>query len=235
MGYQLSGCDTGGLPVYLIKPMLERYDIPYLVETGSAAGGSARLAATLFKKVFSIELVEDRIELENVPPNVSFLQGDSTELLPEIISELLKLKTAKGAEERQWVLFFLDAHYSGDTPNESDYPECPVLEEIKIVSEYGEDAIIVIDDARLFFGSPPHPHDPTEWPSICEIFHLLKEKFPYHHITIEDDYVLAIPVHLKQAIDEEWRNRFSIRYPNSKDKLKSQVKDVYKELINYIT
>lgn len=231
MGYQTNGVTTGGVPTHLVQPLLDNFKIPYFVETGTANGDSARWAASLFFKTWTIELVKDRAETKSFSDKIEFLEGDSTELLPEIIQELLELK---GNQEHQYVLFYLDAHYSGDTPNESDYPECPVLNEIKAIAEYGEDAIIIIDDARLFFGSPPYPHDPTEWPSISEIFWVLQNFFPYHHITITDDYVLAIPLHLRKVIDDEWRGRFHIRYPNEKDKLKQQVKDVYKAFLNYI-
>jgi hypothetical protein len=64
---------------------------------------------------------------------------------------------------------------------------------------------------------------------------LLKECFPYHHITITDDYILAMSIHVMQTIDNEWRSRFAIRYPNAEDKLKSQAKDVYKAIIDYLT
>jgi hypothetical protein len=228
MAYMLNGCNTGGLPEHLVKPLVEKYDIPFFVETGTAGGMSVRVAAKLFKKCYTIEIVTDRPDIENAPSNVDFLFGDSAELLPEIISELLILK---GDKEKQYVLFYLDAHYSGDTPNESGHPECPVLDEIKCIAEYGEDAIIIIDDARLFFGRPPYPHNPSEWPSICEIFWRLSNSFPYHHITITDDYVLAIPVHVREVIDKEWAERFNIRYPNDKDKLRGQVKDVYEAFI----
>lgn len=227
----MNGVETGGLPMHLVKPLIDNYDIPYLVETGSAGGDSARLASTMFKEIWTIELIENRAEVKDAPDNIYFLQGDSVELLPQIIEEL---KTIKGDKKNQYVLFYLDAHYSGDTPNESGYPECPVMEEIKAVAEYGEDAIIIIDDARLFFGHPPHPHNPQEWPTVCDIFHLLKEKFPYHHITTTDDYILCISHHTREAIDKEWRERFKIRYPNENDKLKTQVKDVYNALINYM-
>jgi len=167
------------------------------------------------------------------------MNGDSVKLLPDIISELKELK---GDKEYQWVLFYLDAHYSDDVPNESGYPECPVLDEIEAISEYGYCSIIIIDDARLFFGQPPYPHNPEEWPSVLEIFTLLKEKFPFHHITITDDYILAIPLHVRDVIDKEWRDRFNIRYPNAEDKLRVQVKDVhaafmekiYKPFLEYI-
>jgi hypothetical protein len=229
MGFMSNGVATGGLPLHLVKPLLDKYDIPFMVETGTANAESTRLSATMFRKVWTIELIDGRTETKDAPDNISFLVGDSTYLLPPIIEELLSLR---GNKERQFVLFYLDAHYSDIVPNESDYPECPVLDEIKCVAEYGEDAIIIIDDARLFFGSPPYPHDPRQWPSICDIFVLLKEKFPYHHITITDDYILAIPIHVKDVIDKEWRDRFHIRYPNDADKLRGQYKDVWKDVKN---
>jgi len=234
MGYMLNGCDTGGLPVYLIKPMLEKHDIHFLVETGTAGGQSIREAANLFKKCWTIEVIEGRQDIEDAPSNVDFLVGDSAELLSGIIKELKVIKSKKPVAGKQYVLFYLDAHFCGDTPNDTGFPECPLLDEIKSVAEYGEEAIVIIDDARLFFGSPPHPNDPTQWPSICDIFHLLKECFPYNHITITDDYILCIPIHVKETVDKEWRDRFHIRYPSESDKLKGQVKDVYKALINYI-
>lgn len=231
MGFMTNGVATGGLPVHLVKPLVGAYDIPYFVETGTANGDSARLAASMFKKVWTTEVVEGRAEIEDAPDNVKFLTGDSSELLSCIISELLEMK---GEKERQYVLFYLDAHYSDIVPNESDYPECPLLHELLAISDYGEDAAIIIDDARLFFGHPPYPHDPTQWPSISEIFQRLNHYFPYHHTTITDDYVLCIPVHLREAVDQEWRDRFHIRYPNAEDKLRGQVKDVYKAFIEKV-
>jgi len=239
MGYKTNGVVSGGLPIHLVKPLLDNHEILYFIETGSAGGDSAKLSATMFEKVWSIELIKDRTLIDDKPDNVIFLEGDSVALLPSIVQELL---TLKGEKEHQYVLFYLDAHYSDIVPNESDYPECPVLEEIKAIAEYGEDAIIIIDDARLFFGSPPYPHDPTQWPSVSEIFWLLSNFFPYHRITITDDYILAIPLHLRDTIDKEWRDRFHIRYPSAEDKLRGQVKDVhsafmekiYKPFLEYI-
>ena len=223
MGYRTQGVDTGGLPFHLVKPILEKYNVPFFVETGSAGGDSSVLASKLFKKIFSIELIEGRQEIDGAPDNIEFMVGDSVKLLPKIIEGLPK-------KENQYTLFYLDAHYSDDVPNETGYPECPVIEEIKCVAENGYHSIIIIDDARLFFGQPPYPHNPEEWPSIKEIFILLNEKFPYHHITITDDYILAIPLHVRDVIDKEWRERFHIRYPNAEDKLRGQYKDVWQDV-----
>jgi len=239
MGYKLNGCDTGSIPMYLIKPLLEKHSIPYMVETGTASGASVRDAAPYFKKITTIELIGDRPIFENKPTNAEYFIGNSSELLPDIIKELIDLRNNEGSLtenniRQQFVLFWLDAHYSDNVPNESNIPECPILEEIEIVSKYGEDAIILIDDARLFLGSVPYPCNPSEWCGIDEIFAKLKELFPYNYSTIVDDYIISIPIHLKEVWDEQWRNRFEIRYPSEKDKLKSEVKNVYSALLNYI-
>jgi hypothetical protein len=220
MGYRTNGCDTGGFPFYLFKSLIEKYDVPYFVETGTANGDTAKEAIKLFQNVWSIELLDN--ENESSLMGLKYLTGDSVELLPGIIKQI-----KEWVKENQYTIFYLDAHYCGDEENETGYPECPVLKEIEIVAENGYESIIVIDDARLFLGHPPHPHNPKEWPSVLEIFTLLKEKFQYHHITITDDYILAIPLHVRDVIDEEWRNRFHIRYPNDKEKLRTEMKNVY--------
>lgn len=232
MGFRTYGVDTTGLPLHLITPLLNEHEIRYFVETGTAGGESIRKAAGLFERCYTIELIEDRAVKENAPNNILFLTGSSPELLGDIIDEILQTKKV---DEHQFVLFFLDAHYSGDTPNETEFHECPLLDELRVIgNKHSEDAIIIIDDARLFFGHPPYPNNPQEWPAIQDIFVLLKEKFPYHYATITDDYILCVPVHVREVIDAEWRERFHIRYPNDSDKLKDQVIDVYKAFAKYI-
>jgi len=231
MGYRLNGCDTGGLPVYLIERLLQEHDVKYFVETGTANGESARLASIMFDKCWTIECVERRPDLIDAPENIEFRIGRSEDILPSIVQEL---KNIKGDKKRQWVLFWLDAHYSDSVPNESNYSECPLLEEIEAISKYGEDALIFIDDARLFFGHPPYPNNPADWPTIQDIFVSLNQNFPYHKTTITDDYIICTSIHVNEVLDAEWRERYHIRYPSAEDKLKSQVKDVYKALMNYI-
>lgn len=226
MGYKANGVDTGGLPMHLVTPIIEKYHVPYFIETGTAGGESARLGATMFYKVWTVELIEDRQEISE-EDNITWIVGDSVTNLPLIIEQI---KLPAGSKERQFALFYLDAHYSDIVPNESDYPECPVLKEIECVAQYGEDAIIIIDDARLFFGNPPYPHDPREWPSLMEIFMLLNEKFPFHHTTITDDYIISVPLHVRDVIDKEWRDRFDERYPNDEERLRIEMRNVHNHL-----
>jgi hypothetical protein len=238
MGYKLNGCNTGGLPMYLIKPLLEKYKIPFFVETGTAGGESVRTASPYFKHCYTIELIKGRPNKDIINKNVDYLIGDSVELLPNIISELndakSKLEPINHVEQKQFVLFWLDAHYSDEVPNTSNRKECPILEEIQAVSAYGDDAIIFIDDARLFLGSVPYPCNPKDWCSISDIFVKLTNCFPYHYHTLTDDYIISIPIHVKEVIDKEWRDRFSERYPSEKEKIRVELKHIYNEFLNYI-
>jgi hypothetical protein len=218
MGYQLNGVDDGGIPIGIVKALLSARPIPSFIECGTGGGYSIRQAADLFDKCYTIDV--DSVEL-NIP-NVTFYHGQSVDYLQSIIKNL------KG-----YALFWLDAHYSGSTPNNTGIPECPLIEEIKLISAYQE-SLIIIDDARLFLGPPPAPLDPREWPGICDVFECLRKYFQWHYITITDDYILCIPIHFKVPIEHEWRSRFSIRYPSAEDKLKTDTKNVYNALKKYI-
>lgn len=223
MGFKLNGVNSEGLPVDFIKVLQGARTIKYLIETGTAGGNSICEAAKLFEQCHTIELIEGRYTGEEIE-NVKFHIGDSVTLLPEIIESL----------DGFYALFFLDAHYSDPEPNTTDIPECPVLYEIKAISVY-ENALIIIDDARLFLGAPPYPLDPRQWPGIVQVFEALKEAFPLHYITLLDDYVLAVPTHFHGAVEREWLDRFYIRYPSAKDKLKTEVKNVYDAFKNYVS
>lgn len=230
MGFRTYGVDTTGLPLHLVNPIIEQHEVKIFVETGTAGGASVRKAAELFEKCYTIELIEDRAVKEGAPENIHFMTGSSPELLGGVIDNLLITR----GDERQNVLFFLDAHYSGDTLNETGFPECPLMDELKVIGRYSEDAIIIIDDARLFLGHPPYPNNPKEWPLIQDIFIELRNLFPHHYATITDDYILCVPLHVKDTVIAEWRSRFHIRYPNDYDRMKSETRNVYNYLQKFI-
>lgn len=225
MGYLLNGVKTGGFPFYIIELLLKSIQIPTFVETGTASGDSVREAALYFKECHTIELIEKRQITTNSPDNIHWYTGNSIDVLPSIIEKVKK--------EMEYCIFSLDAHYSGSELNPGPHKECPLLEEIEVVATY-RNAIIVIDDARLFYGSPPWPNDPREWPALQEIFALLLKSFPTHITTIRDDYIICYPEELKEHFDEEWKARYSQRYPSAEVKLKEEVKHVWKSLFIYL-
>lgn len=234
MGYCLNGCDTGGIPMYLIEEFLKETRIPIIVETGTAFGASIKQASNYFDECYTIELSDGRGVENRVAGNINYYKGNTIDVLPQLVAQFKTLKEGVAEGEYNYVLWWLDAHFDGDKPSDSPYKDCYLLEELDIISEYSQDSIIIIDDARLFMGYPPHPNNPNEWPTIQQIFSKFQEKFPYFFVTIVDDYILAIPDRLEWIFQREWMARFSIRYPNDSDKLRSQVKDVFTAFKNYI-
>lgn len=217
MGYLMNGVISGGLPLHISGRLRSAHEIKYFVETGTAGGDSIGKASIYFKECHTIEIKTDVPLLDR--ENINYHIGNSVEILPEIIKTF----------DDSYALFFLDAHYSDSEPSDGKIKECPVIEEIQAIGAY-PNSLIIIDDARLFMGVPPYPLDPRQWPGIVQIFEELRKYFAWHYITVTDDYIICIPIHFRVAIDEEWRERFPIRYPNAEDKLKTELKSAYKEL-----
>lgn len=221
MGYLHNGVKTGGLPIDYIKRFVDEYKIRYFVETGTAGGKSVREASEIFDYCHTIEVISGRPDGE-FPDNVTLWLGDSAKHLKEITSSF------KG--ER--VVFWLDAHWSEPYEAPVDVQECPILEEIAAIK--GHDALVLIDDARLFFGAHPHPGDPRKWPRLDQVFTNLMLTFPKHMISIVDDYIIAVPDYMMDTFHAEWRERFKERYPEEIDRVKMEMRNSFEYLKKFV-
>lgn len=214
MGYLLNGVESYTLPIGLVQALMNAKPFRAFIETGTAGGESVEAASMLFVECHTIEI----IPMGRLPiPGVTFHTGDS----PKVLAQIIQSYTAE-----DYVLCWLDAHYSGDKPTEGNTVECPVLDEIYALTPLKK-AVIIIDDARLFMGVPPSPLDARKWPMISQIFERCRASFPYHYITVTDDYVLCVPDEFRPSLDQEWRNRFHVRYPSASDKIRLEAKHVY--------
>lgn len=238
MGYKVNNtAKTEGIPEHIVKPFIEYLNIEFFIETGSADGDSVRWAAQYINECHTIEMVKGRAQKNGGSPypNIRWYLGNSIDILPELIQRLKDYKQEFNLVPHHYCLFWLDAHYSGDTPNPyPDIKECHLLEELDIISRYDQDAIIVIDDLRLFCGNPPYPANPKEWPSVQQIFKLFEEKYRWFIVTIIDDYIIAFPDRVKWIFDKVWADGYNNRYPNESEKLRQEVKSVYSALKKYI-
>lgn len=222
MGYKHFGVNTGGIPVDYIKRFVDYYDIKIFIETGTAGGESVRAVAPLFKECHTIEIVEKRADTLVYPDNVALHTGDSARLLKDIADQY------KGEK----IFFWLDAHWSEPGESQEWVNECPVLDEIQAIA--GHNALIMIDDARLFYGAPPWPCNPEKWPRFMQVYDKLRACFPDHIITVVDDYIICFPSSMRDVHRDEWRQRYLERYPSDDTRLKDGVRNAYYALKHYI-
>jgi FkbM family methyltransferase len=174
-----------GPPAELILKLKTAHALRYFVETGTYLGQTAYWASQFFEKVITIEfsksLYEQAIAQYAHVSNLECRYGHTRSQLQELIPQLDAPS-----------LFWLDAHWSGgETYGAMD--ECPLLDEIKIISQANVEHFILIDDARLFTAPPPPPHQSEQWPDITAVIRALSAVPSDRYIVIIDDVIVAVP------------------------------------------
>lgn len=182
----------GSVDLVFATDLRDQLGLTRAVETGTYRGITARALAGVFPAVVTIELSKELHSSASAAlagfPHIKAVQGHSVDRLREL------------AEHPNGTLYFLDGHWSaGITEGAED--ECPVVDEMRAIGSGHADDCLIVDDARLFTSSPPPPHDPTQWPTIVEVFDAMRELRPEHIVTVLDDQVVAVPARARSAID----------------------------------
>lgn len=133
-----------------VREYAERFSLNTLIETGTYRGEMVSAMRRSFRQIFSIELdpvlFEQAQERFSSRPHITILQGDSNQILPEILTAI-----------NTPCLFWLDAHYSGGTTARGDL-ETPVIQELELILNHPvKTHVILIDDARCFVGQNDYP------------------------------------------------------------------------------
>ncbi len=112
------------------------------IETGTNNGDTIISMEPLFDKLYTIELSEKyylNAKSRYRGNKINFINGDSSKILEKILPEIKELS-----------IFFLDAHWSSGDTAKGD-KDCPLNEEITLINNlFINEAIIIIDDFRLF-------------------------------------------------------------------------------------
>lgn len=164
------------------KTQLNQFITDTFIETGTYHGETAIIASNLgFKRIISIELQPHLLSIAKDSSkgyNIEFYLGDS----PTILEKILPSIDTK-------ITFWLDAHMDdcniipGVTPN---IRKCPLIEELKIISQSKrKDHIILIDDVRLFGMSGVWGEDLTLQTIKKELYNIN----PNYKISFIDGYV----------------------------------------------
>ncbi len=182
----------GVFPAQLAEGLRDALGLERAIETGAYRGDGARALAAIFGSVTSIEIdarlaTAARIATADLA-NAEIVCGDSA-------SELVAL-----IDPGRPTLYWLDGHWSGGATGGKE-AECPVMVELSATAAGNERDCILIDDARLFLGPPPPPHDPAAWPTFMEVYDTLRKDRPGHYITVQHDIVIAVPAEAQPLVD----------------------------------
>jgi len=180
-----------GPPTDLIRALATRFSIHNFIETGTYLGGTSAWAATEFKDVWTSELHPDsfhraKLNLEKFR-NVRIYNEASPSFLDTILTDV------KGR-----AFFWLDAHMMPGSVTAGLDHECPVLDEIRSIIRWSKlDSYIFVDDARLFLAPAALPHKAEQWPSVREILDAFEPLKSTHHIIVNEDILMVVPLEAK--------------------------------------
>lgn len=190
-----------GVPIRLVTALRDELGLAVAIETGTFSGDSAAALAPLFDRVVTIErspeLAAAAANRLRSLPNVTVMEGHSAE-------ELRKLSKTLTRPFLAW----LDAHWCMGGTGTDD--ECPLLREIAVLDSAPAalGSCLLIDDARLFQGPPPPPHDRNAWPPLMEVFDALRHHHP-RYVTLLEDIVIATPPEARDTVGDYWLARQS--------------------------
>ncbi len=158
------------------------------VETGTLVGDTIEFFKNNFSKLYSIELDKElanrAIKRFSADDKIKIIQGNSSEQLKYILETI-----------NTTCIFWLDGHYSGEFSAGSEYirtakgdKNTPILEELNQISNHHLNShIILIDDARLFFGQ-------NDYPTIAKLKKYISKKFPGHSFEVKNDIIRILPI-----------------------------------------
>ncbi len=178
----------------LVRELQRLLGFTHFVETGTFRGESLAAVQGLFTRCLSVELSPEyhavaRERFAGVP-NVTVLLGDSAQVLAAQRSVYTGHPT----------LFWLDAHWCAAENSAGEKSQCPLLEEIAAIGHLDGKSAILIDDARLFLGPPPKPHEISAWPTLDAVATALHRTSAEHTLVHYNDVLLFIPAGILPAL-----------------------------------
>lgn len=130
------------------------------IETGTAMGWTIFSMEPYFDNLFTIEISELYYTLTKDKYNgnkINFILGDSTYMLNDILGKI-----------DNDTIIFLDGHFSSGNTGKGD-KDCPLLEELESINNnFKHNAIIIIDDHRLFGKGPNNKQCSEDWEDISD-------------------------------------------------------------------
>lgn len=119
-----------------VERIINKFNINYVIETGTSNGVTTEWFSQRVKNVSTIEIIESTykgcLNTYKHLTNINFYMGSSDEILDTVINNM---------DTDEIILFYLDAHW---------YDNWPLLKELEIIGKLKHNnAIIIIDDFKV--------------------------------------------------------------------------------------
>ncbi|MBT4485768.1 MAG: hypothetical protein HOC71_19030 [Candidatus Latescibacteria bacterium] len=160
---------------HVVCAYARRFSCDTIVETGTYLGEMVYSVKDVFDRLYSIEI--DRTLARKAQKRfskydrITILQGDSGEVLREILAEITTP-----------CLFWLDSHYSGGLTSKGEF-DTPVMQELTHIFNHDvRDYVVLIDDARCFTGE-------NDYPELNDLREFVLAKKPGWSFEVEYDII----------------------------------------------
>lgn len=164
-------------------------DYPIFLETGLFEGHTILAMEPLFPTLFTVEIKEKYyhdVKTRYSGEKINFILGDSSYVFETLLPTL-----------DEPVIFFLDGHWSSGSTGRSE-KDCPLYEEMTHIKNlFKQNAIIIVDDYRLFGLGPNVSKEICNWEDIektrlldiikdrvTDVYHLPSELHPEDRLII---------------------------------------------------
>jgi hypothetical protein len=165
-----------GIDLNFLKMLQTNYeDYPNFIETGTYKGGTILNMQKYFSSLYTIEIKEEfynNVKSKYQGDKIKFYHGNSEDVLNDILPTI----TGK-------MIIFLDGHWSAGNTGKGE-KDCPLYEELtSIISRCTDEAIIIIDDVRLFGKGPNKGNEICNWEDINveNILEIVKNRLTNHY------------------------------------------------------